>query len=61
MSYGWSGKTEDQPIAFEPTFIKTHLLSNKTEVKFVILADWGYLRVKAGVYDPLDSAFKLML
>ncbi len=61
MSYGWSGKTEDKPIAFEPTFIKTHLLSNSTEVKLVVLADWGFLRVKAGIYDPLDSAFKLML
>lgn len=32
-----------------------------TQIKLIILADWGYLRAKAGIYDPLDSAFKLML
>lgn len=36
-------------------------MNNRNEVKIVVLADWGYLRVKAGVYDPLDSAFKTMI
>ncbi len=46
MAYGWEGQGKDSPIPFESTFIKTHLLNNRNEVKLVILADWGYLRVK---------------
>lgn len=36
-------------------------MSNRDEVKLVVLADWGYLILKRGVYDPLDAAFQTML
>jgi hypothetical protein len=26
-----------------------------------VIADWGFLRVKAGIYDPLDKAFDQIL
>ena len=61
MAYGWQGQGIDEPVPFNNTFIKSHLLSNKMDVKLVVLADWGFLKVKAGVYDPLDSAFKKMM
>lgn len=61
MVYGWSGDNKDSPLPFENSLIKSHLLRNDTEVKLIILADWGYLRVKAGVYDPLDNAFKSIM
>lgn len=61
MAYGWQGQGVDQPVPFSNTFINSRLLSDKTEVKLVVLADWGFLKVKAGVYDPLDNAFNKMI
>lgn len=61
MAYGWSGRPDEEAHPFENAFIKSHLLRNDTQVKMVVLADWGFLRVKAGVFDPLDSAFKSMI
>lgn len=59
MAYGWEGI--NTPIPFEEKFIKTHVMSNRDQIKMVVLADWGFLKAKAGVYDPLDTAFKSML
>ena len=61
MVYGWSGQGSNAPMPFERSFIKTHLINIDTQIKLVILADWGYLKAKAGIYDPLDEAFKTML
>lgn len=61
MAYGWSGQGVDEPIPYNSAFINSHLLSDKTQVKLIVLADWGFLKVKAGVYDPLETAFSKMI
>ena len=61
MAYGWAGEGTGNPIAFEDKLIKSRIMNNRDEIKLVVLADWGYLIVKAGVYNPLDAAFKTML
>lgn len=61
MAYGWEGPGSDQPIPFENNFIKTRLLHSKDQFRMVVLADWGFLRVKKDEYDALDDAFQKML
>jgi hypothetical protein len=41
--------------------ISSHLPDENGPNKFIMLADWGFLIRKAGVYDPLDTAFDLIL
>lgn len=37
-------------------------MKNNTQLKIVVLADWGYIKkAKVGIYDRLDSAFKSMI
>lgn len=61
MVYGWSGNAQEQPSPYEKNMIKTQVLSNNEQIKLIVLADWGYLIDKAGLYDPLDRAFEHLM
>lgn len=61
MVYGWTGSTSDPVIPYKGTNIKSHLIRDGQDVKMLSLGDWGYLELKAGVYDRLDDAFASIL
>ena len=61
QAFGWTGNSSDPAIPYRTANLKAHLISDNQEVKMVVLADWGYLISKAGVYDRLDSAFNALL
>lgn len=61
QAYGWTGNSSDPTVPFRSSNIKAHLIDDQQNIKMVVLADWGYLISKVGVYDRLDSAFDSLL
>lgn len=55
MAYGWSGHSTETAIPARNTNYKSHLLSlDSPSIKSMVMADWGFLEEKKGIYDSLD-------
>lgn len=52
--YGWTGLTADPAVPYKKDNIKSHLIRDWQNVKMLTIGDWGYLELKAGVYNRLD-------
>lgn len=61
MTYGWTGSVSDPAIPFNNTNFKSHLIKDGVNIKMLVLADWGYLQLKAQQYDRLDNALNYIL
>ena len=60
MVFGWTGNQSDPAIPFLKENIKAKIPTGN-KIKMINLADWSYLVLKKGEYDPLDDSFDQLL